>query len=186
MTGGELDAGPTRGGSDDCSTPEVTITTTRGTEVWIPSSLSAGPFQFGGSQQLSTEDGTLTSKTKGRASTVGGSAGVSFKVFEASGEYNRERSSSTTTETSMSQTFTTNSEKVARKVHWRWRMYRAGVKFTATKTVKIPAPCINASTKTRRMTVIVPFKAKLYTFAIERYAKRNMPLNSKGKPVTWR
>ena len=166
-----------------CDTGYVTITTTKGQTVWVPSSRSAGPFQFGGHQELTVEDGELSARTKGSADTVGGSAGLSFGIGEASAEYNHEWNRSTTREVSYTRSFTTASPEMPRKAHWRWRLYNRGFKFTATKTKRIPTPCTNAGTTTRKLSVVVPTRKQVFTFAVEKYATRGWLLNSKGEPI---
>ncbi len=168
-----------RGGCD----PQYSKTTTKGQTVWVPSSRSAGPFQWGGSQSLTTSDGQLKATSKGSADTVGGSAGISFKLVEASAKYDHQWNRSTTTTKSVTQSFTTSSGDVSRKVHWRWRLYMRGYLFTAVKTKHIPVPCVNAGTWRHKMRVVVPTKAKQFSFSLERYKHRNMIKNSAGKPI---
>ncbi|WP_372729250.1 hypothetical protein [Nocardioides sp.] len=163
--------------------PQYSKTTTKGQTVWVPSSRSAGPFQWGGSQSLSASDGELSATSKGSADTVGGSAGIKFGIGEASAKYDRQWNRSTTTSKSVTQTFTTHSGEVSRKVHWRWRLYMRGYMFTAVKTKHIPTPCIDAGTWKRKMRVVVPTKAKLFSFSLERYKYRNQIKNSAGQPI---
>ena len=166
-----------------CDQWKITRNTTRGQVVWIPSSRSAGPFQWGGSRQISYADGKLRATTKGHAHTVSGGGKIGFGVAEISGSYNYQWNASTTRTNSFTQTFSTDSGQVSRKVQWRWRLYVRGHRFVAQKTEKIPAPCLNAATRTIKRIAIVPDQASIYTFRIERYAKRNWLLNTKGRPI---
>ncbi|HYF74382.1 MAG TPA: hypothetical protein VD864_16255, partial [Nocardioides sp.] len=171
--------------SDACDHWTVTRQTTKGQIVWIPSNRSAGPFQWGGSQQITYADGKLTAKTHGRAHTVGGGAKIDFKLAEISGKYDYQWNRSTTTTNSFTQTFATDSGSVSRKVQWRWRLYVRGYKLVATKTMKIPTPCLNADTRTIKRIAVIPDTAALYTFNIERYSKRNLLLDGSGRPMRW-
>jgi hypothetical protein len=168
--------------ADTCSTPKTdTITTTQGQRVWIPSSRSAGPFQWGGSQQISTANGDLNATTDSHSNTVGGSGGVNLAVWSASGKYDRQWGKSTTVTRSYTRTFTTNSGDVSREIQWRWRLYMKGYMFKATRTVTYPVPC--AVTK-RWVTkqLIVPATGTDFSFALEKYSNKGKFLKADGTP----
>ena len=165
------------------SRAEVTKRTTSGDKVWIPSSRSAGPFQFGGSQSISYSDGTLTAKTTGSANTVGGTGGVNVGIYQASATYNHQWNKSTTRSTSFSQTFTTTSPTMSRRVNWRWRLYTTGYRFVITKTCHIPAPWIDAGTWYVKREIIVPVNSNTHTFHVETYHHRNWLLTLDGTPI---
>jgi hypothetical protein len=157
--------------------------TTGGTRLWVPSSRSAGPFQFGGSQSISYSDGELTAKTKGSADTVGGTGGVNIGIAQASATYNHQWNRSTTRTTSFSKTFTTSSPNMARDVNWRWRLYTIGYRFVVSKWCHIPAPWIDAGTWYIKRKVIVPTSSHLFTFHVETYHHRNWLLALDGTPI---
>lgn len=169
--------------ADMCSTPKTeTITTTQGQRVWIPSSRRAGPFQWGGSQQLSTADGDMSATTDSHSNTVGGSGGFSLAVWSASGKYDRPWGKSTTVTRSYTRTFTTNSGEVSRKIQWRWP-YMKGYMFKATRTATYPVPC--AVTKrwvTKKF--IVPATGTDFGFAIEKYPNKGKFLTADGTPFS--
>lgn len=168
-----------------CNQPGVIVTksTTVGERVWIPSSRSAGPFQFGGSQSISYADGTLTAKTTGSADTLGGTGGVNVGIYQASGTYNHQWNRSTTKSTSFSRTFTTNSPTMSRDVNWRWRLYTAGYRFVIKKTCRMPVPAVIAGTWYVKRKIIVPTRGNTYTFHVETYHHRNWLLTLHGKPI---
>lgn len=176
-----------QGGSSGgiCQDPRAIVTnkTTSGTKVWMPSSRSAGPFQFGGSQSISYADGQMTAKTTGSADTVGGTGGVNVGVFQASATYNRQWNRSTTRTTSFSKTFTTNSPTMPRDVNWRWRLYTTGFRFVITRTCRIPTPYVDARERYVKRKIIVPRKSNTYTFHVEKYRHRNWLLTLDGKPI---
>lgn len=157
--------------------------TTRGTSVWVPSGRAAGPFQFGGSQSLSTSDGALTARTKGTADTVGGTGGVNIGVVQASGTYNHQWNESTTKTTSFTQTFTTSSPTMPRDVNWRWRLYVRGKRFVVLKKCRVPTPSVEAGEYYIKRVVIVPQRRRSYTFHVERYKHRNWLLTIGGTPI---
>jgi len=167
---------------DMCTTPRTdTVTTTQGQRVWIPSSRSAGPFQWGGSQSISTTDGSMSSTTESHSNTLGGSGGLTFPVWNASAHYDREWGKSTTTEQSYSQTFTTDSGTVSRSIQWRWRMYMKGYLFKATRTTTYPVPCrVTKRWVTKKF--IVPATGRDYTFNLERYSNKGAFLRADGTP----
>lgn len=168
---------------DTCTTPEKrTLTTTKGATVWIPSSRSAGPFQWGGNQSLSTSDGRLRATSHGSSDSAGGTAGVSFPLVDVQAKYEHQWNRSTTVTKSFTQTFTTNSGEVSRKLHWRWRLYMRGFVFTATETQYFPVPC--ATTKrVLKSRVVLPGARKIYSFDIEPYRTRNHLHDSHGDPI---
>lgn len=165
--------------ADACTTP-MKVTTTKGEVVWQPSSRSAGPFQWGGSQSLSKADGSMTATTKGHTDTVGGTAGVSFKIFAAQAKYDHQWNRSTTTTQSFTSTFTTNSGNVSRKTHWRWRLYVKAYLFTSTESVYHPAPCANREEWSVTAKVVVPAQHPDYSFGIETYAHKDWLKHENG------
>ena len=174
--------GSAKAGSS-CDDPKsVVISTRRGATVWIPSSRSAGPFQWGGSQSLSTTDGKLKASTKGHTNTVGGSGGVSFPMVEASASYDHQWQKSTTVTNSFTQTFATDSGTVGRATHWRWRLYVRGYKFIATKTLRYVVPCKVIERSVKKVFVL-PSSRRVFSFGLETYAKRGWILNGKGTPI---
>lgn len=171
------------GGERNESTIEISIKTSKGQRVWIPSSRSAGPFQFGGTQSFSVADGKQRAKTEGTAKTVGGSGGVKIGIVDASASYNSQRNKSTTKTISVTQTFSTSSPSMPRRAHWRWRAYTAGYKFVVTKRCHIPAPIVTAGTWTVKRVVVVPSRKVEFTYAVEKYSRKGWLLNRKGKPI---
>lgn len=165
-----------------CTTPKTDkVTTTKGAQVWIPSSRSAGPFQWGGNQSLTTADGELSARTKGSADTLGGTGGVNLGIYKAEAKYEHQWNRSTTVTRSYTRTFTTNSGKVSRKIHWRWRLYMKGFIFRATRTVTYPTPCVVTEEKiTRRF--VVPARGSIRSFDIETYKTRGWLHNASGDP----
>lgn len=157
--------------------------TTKGTAVWVPSGRAAGPFQFGGSQSLSTADGQLQARTKGTANTVGGTGGVNIGVVQASATYNHQWNQSTTKTSSFTRTFTTNSPTMPNDVNWRWRLYVRGKRFVVLKKCRVPTPLVDAGEYYVKKVVIVPQKRRHYTFHVERYKHRNWLLTIAGKPI---
>lgn len=162
---------------------EWSFTTSRGQAVWIPSSRSAGPFQWGGSQSLSYADGELNATTKGHTNTLGGSAAANFGIYKAEVKYDHQWQRSTTVTNSFTSTFTTNSGSVSRNVHWRWRMYHKGWMFVATRVVQNPAPCANFTQYKMRKRVVVPVAKRVFSFDIETYATRGRLHDSNGNPI---
>lgn len=168
---------------DACSTPEKrTLTTTKGATVWIPSSRSAGPFQWGGNQSLSTTDGRLRATSHGSSDSAGGTAGVSFPLVDLQAKYEHQWNRSTTVTKSFAQTFTTNSGAVSRKLHWRWRLYMRGFYFVATETQYFPVPC-KVTKRVLKSRVVLPGARKVFSFDIESYQTRGRLHDSHGDPI---
>ena len=168
-----------------CNQPGVIVskTTTVGERVWVPSSRSAGPFQFGGSQSIGYSDGAMTATTSGTADTIGGTGGVNVSVFQASATYNHQRNKSTTRSHSFTSTFTTSSPVMPRDVNWRWRLYVLGYRFVITKSCRMPIPAINAGTWYVKREIIVPVNSNTHTFHVETYHHRNWLLTLDGTPI---
>lgn len=167
---------------DTCSDPQTDkVTTTKGQRVWIPSSRKAGPFQFGGSQSISTTDGELKARTSGSADTVGGSGGINIGMFKAEAKYEHQWNRSTTVTNTFSQTFTTNSPEMPNSVNWRWRLYMKGYLFVATRTTTYPAPCA-VTERTIRKRFALPASGKTFSFDVETYKKRGWLHDIDGKP----
>ncbi|HWU20822.1 MAG TPA: hypothetical protein VN088_04805 [Nocardioides sp.] len=151
--------------------------------MWIPSSNSAGPFQFGGQQSLSTADGQLKAVTDGHSNTVGGTVKLPIPVVEASVKYDYQWNHSTTTTTSLTRTFTTISPKMPNDVIWRWRMYFKGYRFIATKWCHVPIPLVNAGDYYTKKQFIVPAAAKQYAFHVEKYSQRGWLVKMDGSTI---
>lgn len=182
LTSTGMAAAPAHAGGCD-TMHEWSFTTTKGRTIWIPSSRSAGPFQWGGSQALTTADGQLNATTRGSADIVGGSAGADFKLVKAEVKYEHQWNRSTTVTNSFTKSFTTDSGPVARSVHWRWRMYHKGWTFTATRVYGHPSPCANGKVYTTKKRVILPVASRTYSFGIEKYRYRGWVLGADGKPL---
>lgn len=172
---------PSASAADGCN-PGWRYSTTKGQTVWVPSSLVAGPFQWGGSQSITVSDGRQTATTKGSADTVGGSTSVKFGVAEASARYDHQWNRSTTDTTTYSHTFTTQSPRKPESVHWRWRLYQRGHLFKATKSRYIPAPCLRKGNYTVTRKFIVPTTRTVHSFHVELYRHRGFLLDSTGTP----
>ena len=171
-------------GTDSCDQfSEWSFTTTKGQVVWIPSSRSAGPFQWGGRQTLSTADGRLDATTNGHTNAVGGTVGANFGIYKAEGKYEHQWQHSTTVTNTFTSTFTTDSGSVPRSVHWRWKLYVKGWKFTATRIVQNPSPCPNYTRYTVKKIVVVPVDHPDYSYDIETYATRGHLHDMNGNPI---
>ncbi|MBS43535.1 MAG: hypothetical protein CMH83_10325 [Nocardioides sp.] len=167
----------------ECQKPRSKVVTVKGQTVWVPTSKSAGPFQFGGTQSRTQSDGKMTAKTTGSSDTIGGSGGVNLGVWQASAKYDRQWNRSTTGTTSYSSAFTTTSPTMPNKVHWRWKLYKKGYLFTATKRQWIPDVCPNAYDRKAKFRVSVPIVSNVYSYDVETYKTRGQLHNAKGNPM---
>lgn len=169
----------------DCSDPYWydRTTTTKGTTVWIPSSRVADPFQWGGSQSISVAEGRMDARTKGRADTIGGTGGINVSIYKAEAKFEQQHQKSTTVTNVFTTTFSTDSGKVSRNVHWRWRLYVKGYMFKVTRRTGNPSPCSNRLDESVVRRIIVPVKQALYSFDIETYKTRGWIHNNAGDPI---
>jgi hypothetical protein len=124
-------AGSTEVAPRVCHRREESLTTTKGRAVWLPSALKTAWFGAGYQETVTFSRGRDSATTNGSVDSVGGSGGLSLGVFEASGEYNHEWNSSTTTGTSFGRDYSRT---------WTWpqgrhriRVYQLGKEFRATK-----------------------------------------------------
>jgi len=159
----------------------VTSSTTEGRLVWIPSSRSAGAFQWGGNQSLSTANGELNATTDGYANTLGGSGGVNYGIYKAEIKYDHQWNHSTTVTKSYTDTFTTNSGDVSRKLHWRWKLYQPGRMFVGKRVLHYHLMCAVAERWVKRR-FIVPLDNQDYSFDIETYGTKGWLHDANGKP----
>ncbi|WP_460792383.1 hypothetical protein [Nocardioides maradonensis] len=151
--------------------------------MWIPTSVAADTFQFGGQQSISTAQGEMTAVTNGTSNTVGGTVKLPIPVVDASVKYDRQWSHSTTSTTSLTRTFTTISPKMPNSVNWRWRMYFLGYRFVATKTCHVPVPLLNAGDYYTKRQFIIPAANHDFTFHVEVYAQKNWLVKLDGTPI---
>lgn len=167
----------------ECHDPHVTIKTKSGQAVYVPTNRGAGPFQWGGSQSRTKSGSTMKATTKGSADTVGGGGSIGIGVAEVSARYDRQWNRNTSASSSKTSAFTTNSPTMPNNVHWRWKLYKKGRLFNATKTVRRPDACQGASVQRSTFRVAVPLKRGTYHFKVERYANRGQLLNNRGNPM---